>query len=231
VRCLFSLLDFARSELLPIFDSPRALPEVSSISGGFCFPFAFCAGAATAARESPHRQPVVRPALISSACARYFSRGWFFGRCSVRSSRQLRLQVRFVLDEVPSLTQLFPGLVLLCAAGPIHLAGFFLACVSFLRSPAHATATSHLVFLVRPHSLQPLLLTWLFPLPLSVLRSGCSVSRGFIPAAEFSVGLWSSEFLHRWFSFTAAMTCSPRPGRAARPLPVPDCATATLLKL
>jgi hypothetical protein len=128
VRCLFSLLDFARSELLPIFDSPRALPEVSSISGGFCFPFGFCAGAATAARESPHRQPVVRPALISSACARYFSRGWFFGRCSVRSSRQLRLQVRFVLEpaEVPPLTQLFPGLVLLCAAGPILSRWFLL---------------------------------------------------------------------------------------------------------
>jgi hypothetical protein len=63
------------------------LVRCSSISGGFCFPFGFCAGAATAARESPHRQPVVRPALISSACARYFSRGWFFGRCSVRSSR------------------------------------------------------------------------------------------------------------------------------------------------
>jgi hypothetical protein len=89
VPCSFSLLDFARSELLPVFDSPCALPEVSSISGGFCFPFGFCAEAeaAAAARESPHRQPVVWPTLISFAYARHISRGWFFSRRSIRSSR------------------------------------------------------------------------------------------------------------------------------------------------
>jgi hypothetical protein len=116
------------------FDSPRALPEVSSISGGFCFPFGFCAEAAAAAREFPHRQSVVRPALISSACAWYFSRGWFFGCRSVRSSHRLRLQVCLLLEptEVPPRAQLFPSLVLLCAAGHIHLTGFFLAHVRFL---------------------------------------------------------------------------------------------------
>jgi hypothetical protein len=35
---------------------------------------------------------------------------------------------------------------------------------------------------------------------------------------EFSVDLWSSDFLRRWSSFTAATIQSARPGRAARPV-------------